>query len=240
MSLLIPTIPRADVASHNTGKSCYVSIGGNVYDITSFLEDHPGGGDLILKYGGKDVSAIMADELSHQHSIAAYEILNDNLIGVTTPKDTPADIVKIGSKQATGLYSEPPDDNGPSSLTDDFRQRRFLDLNKPLLRQVWNGGFSKAFYLEQVHRPRYYTKGDGSAPLFGNFLEPFTKCSWWLVPVIWLPPVLYGTFMADQGMASSERTAEFWLVGFLLWSFVEYGVHRWLFHCDKWVGSVFL
>merc|ERR1712093_854608 len=33
----------------------------------------------------------------------------------------------------------------------------------------WHVGFSKDFYLEQIHRPRHY-KGGESAPLFGNFL----------------------------------------------------------------------
>jgi 4-hydroxysphinganine ceramide fatty acyl 2-hydroxylase len=49
----LPTILQADVESRNTAKSCYVTLGTNVYDITSFLDDHPGGGDLILEYGGK-------------------------------------------------------------------------------------------------------------------------------------------------------------------------------------------
>ena len=60
----LPTIPQADVAAHNTSKSCYVTVGTKVYDITPFLEDHPGGGDLIVDYGGKDVKDIMDDTAS--------------------------------------------------------------------------------------------------------------------------------------------------------------------------------
>ena len=75
-----------------------------MYDITSFLLDHPGGGDLILKYGGTDVSEIMVDELSHAHSAAAYEILFENVIGfvaneatikVPSGRDRPKDIVPM-------------------------------------------------------------------------------------------------------------------------------------------------
>ena len=68
----LPTLPTAQVASHNTAKSCYVTVGTKVYDITPFLDDHPGGADLVLEYGGKDVTDIMEDEVSHTHSESAW------------------------------------------------------------------------------------------------------------------------------------------------------------------------
>ncbi|KAL8871113.1 MAG: hypothetical protein Q9198_007482 [Flavoplaca austrocitrina] len=77
----LPTILSSDVASRNTEKSCYVTMGTKVYDITLFLDTHPGGGDLILEYGGKDVTEIMGDEISHAYSESAYEYLQDYLIG---------------------------------------------------------------------------------------------------------------------------------------------------------------
>ena len=259
----LPTIPTHDVASHNSEESCYVTVGANVYNVTSFLPDHPGGGDLILEYGGKDVSEIMGDELSHTHSEAAYEILNDNLIGFVAKEatikavvehDRPEDIVPMppnqagmAAMQANGAIGEV-DQSKPifantglsgvedltkeTNLDDDFKVHRFLDLNKPLLMQVWNGGFSKDFYLEQVHRPRYYMKGD-SAPLFGNFLEPLSKTAWYIIPIVWLPPVTYFSFVAYQGLPSFFQTAAYWLIGLSLWTLVEYGLHRGLFHVDK-------
>lgn len=130
--------------------------------------------------------------------------------------------------------------SGDGNLSDaqvldrDYRTHRFLDMKKPLLAQVWNGGFSKEFYLEQVHRPRYYSKTE-SAPLLGNFLEPLSVTSVWVVPLVWLPLVLCGTYLADQGIGSSKRTAEYWLLGYLSWSLIEYGVHRLVFHVDRFV-----
>ena len=258
----LPTIPTHDVASHNTEKSCYVTIGAKVYNITSFLPDHPGGGDLILQYGGKDVSEIMDDELSHAHSEAAYETLNEHLIGFVANEttidavmehDRPEDILPMPPNEAglaamkangaigevhkkprfaaTGL-SGVEDLTKETDLNVDFKTHKFLDLNKPLLMQVWNGGFSKDFYLEQVHRPRYYTKGD-SAPLFGNFLEPLSKTAWYVIPIVWLPPVAYGSVLAYHGLPSFFQTAAYWLIGLFLWTLVEYGLHRGLFHVDK-------
>ena len=258
----LPTILSSDVETRNTSKSCYVTIGTKVYDITSFLDDHPGGGNLILEYGGKDVSTIMGDEISHTHSEAAYEILDENLIGfvatapvikVVTKSNHPDDILPLppnanGAKElkesgaADGVAMKPVYDNtGLSSADDlsketdlasDYRTHKFLDLNRPLLMQVWNGGFTKDFYLEQVHRPRHY-KGGASAPLFGNFLEPLSKTPWWVVPTVWLPPVAYGTFLAFWNLPNPISTAAYWLTGLFLWTLVEYILHRGLFHVDR-------
>lgn len=258
----LPTLLQADVRSRSTAKSCYVTLGTNVYDITSFLDDHPGGGDLILEYGGKDVTEIMKDEISHGHSEAAYEILEDHLVGfvVTDPvlkmatenhrpddilplPPTNAELKQLRSQETVDGSIKPTYTNtGMSSaedlsietdLTSDYRTHKFLDLNRPLLMQIWNGGFSKAFYLEQVHRPRHY-KGGQSAPLFGNFLEPLSKTPWWVVPLVWLPPVAYGTFLAFGGLPWLEAIA-YWVFGLGMWTLLEYTLHRGLFHIDKLV-----
>lgn len=77
----LPTMLSAAIASRNTAKACWVTIDANVYDITAFLGDHPGSGDIILKYGGEDVGDIMRNGDSHTHSEAAYEILHEHHIG---------------------------------------------------------------------------------------------------------------------------------------------------------------
>ena len=81
MSKRIRIYTAEDVAAHKTRNSCWVSRNGKVYDVTSFLADHPGGDDLILKYAGKDVGAVMKDPEEHVHSDSAYEMLDDFVIG---------------------------------------------------------------------------------------------------------------------------------------------------------------
>lgn len=217
---------------------------------------------MIVEYGGKDISEIMGDEISHTHSEAAYEILDDHLIGfvptdpimeTATESQHPMDILPLPPSKAgmaelkangaangvamklvyanTGLSSAE-DLSVETDPHSDYRTHKFLDLNRPLLMQVWNGGFSREFYLEQVHRPRHY-KGGESAPLFGNFLEPLSKTAWWVVPMVWLPPVSYGTFVAYCGLANFTQLAAYWVVGLCIWTLVEYGLHRCLFHVDK-------
>lgn len=257
----LPTIPAKDIASRNTEASCYVTIGSDVYDVTTFVRDHPGGPDLILEHGGKDVGKIMADEMSHTHSEAAYEILRENLIGFAaigtvlkfaTTSQHPDNLLPLppnadGNRELRANENTPERTipkiyaaTGMSSAADllrdtdinaDYRAHKFLDLNKPLLKQVWNGGFSKEFYLEQVHRPRHYP-GGGSAPLFGNFLEPLSKTAWYVIPTVWLPPILYGSSLAYQNLPFLQFIS-YWLIGLGLWTLVEYGLHRGLFHVDK-------
>lgn len=45
-----------EVAKHNNKESCYVIVHGQVYDVTEFLPEHPGGQAIILKYAGKDAT----------------------------------------------------------------------------------------------------------------------------------------------------------------------------------------
>jgi 4-hydroxysphinganine ceramide fatty acyl 2-hydroxylase len=262
--LTLPTLPRSDVASHNSSKSCYVTIGTKVYDVTSFLPDHPGGGDLIVEYGGKDVSEILKDESSHTHSEAAYEILDESLVGFVATEAVMKTVV--ASPHPDEIVPLPPTTNGRAELcanggggdlkqrpvyaatgmssaedlskeTDtatDYKTHKFLNLNRPLFPQIWYGGFSREFYLEQVHRPRHYRGGD-SAPLFGNFLEPLSKTAWWVVPTIWLPPVAYGTYNGFRGLSTTPEAVCYWFLGLFLWTLVEYVLHRCLFHVDKYL-----
>ena len=86
-SRTLPTFLQSEVAAHNTPESCYVTMGTRVFNVTDFIESHPGGGDLVLEYGGKDVTEILKDEASHFHSEAAYEVLEDSFIGFVTTEE---------------------------------------------------------------------------------------------------------------------------------------------------------
>lgn len=48
----------ADVATHNSATSCWSAIDGNVYDLTSWVNSHPGGKAAILMICGKDGSPL--------------------------------------------------------------------------------------------------------------------------------------------------------------------------------------
>lgn len=49
-------IPLSEVANHNTKQDCWVVIHGKVYDLTGFLNIHPGGQNTILSWAGRDAT----------------------------------------------------------------------------------------------------------------------------------------------------------------------------------------
>jgi cytochrome b involved in lipid metabolism len=61
----------ADVQKHNSGASCWTAIDGNVYDVTSWITQHPGGEAPILSLCGIDGSAAFNNQHGGQGRPAA-------------------------------------------------------------------------------------------------------------------------------------------------------------------------
>ena len=74
---------REEVQSHCTADDCWTIIDGKVYNITGWVDSHPGG-DAIGAGAGQDATALF--EFQH-HSEHAREILSRFFIGVV---DEPA------------------------------------------------------------------------------------------------------------------------------------------------------
>ena len=55
-------LTATEVAKHNTGTDCWSVINGEVYDLTSYVNSHPGGASLIKAICGKDGSAAFAGQ----------------------------------------------------------------------------------------------------------------------------------------------------------------------------------
>ncbi|EJT47705.1 oxidoreductase [Trichosporon asahii var. asahii CBS 8904] len=236
---------NADVSKRNTRKQCWITYNGNVYDVTEFLEDHPGGDDLILNVAGGDVGTIMADPTSHAHSTSAYEMLEEFKIGELGGDE------KIVSEDWVPDVDFHPDETNVKS---DYDKNKFLDLSRPLLMQVWGAPWSKEYYLSQVHNPRHLKE---SARLFGpDFLEMFTRTKWWVVPMVWGPITAFLFYLSALQFTNSAITAKdllklplqmplptpsamglaktipCFLLGNVIWTLLEYGMHRFLFHID--------
>lgn len=50
------TYSAAEVSKHKTKNDCWIIINSNVYDVTDYLDFHPGGADMILMVCGKDAT----------------------------------------------------------------------------------------------------------------------------------------------------------------------------------------
>ncbi|MEY2671750.1 MAG: hypothetical protein RL687_167 [Candidatus Parcubacteria bacterium] len=44
----------SDVENHNSSSNCWTAVYGNVYDVTSFISQHPGGSREIISLCGRD------------------------------------------------------------------------------------------------------------------------------------------------------------------------------------------
>jgi cytochrome b involved in lipid metabolism len=62
----------SDVASHNSASDCWLVVDGSVYDVTSFISEHPGGND-ILKGCGKDATKMVQGEREHKENMTNVE-----------------------------------------------------------------------------------------------------------------------------------------------------------------------
>ncbi|PRT54866.1 Ceramide very long chain fatty acid hydroxylase SCS7 [Wickerhamiella sorbophila] len=194
-----------------------------IFDVTNFVADHPGGEELITEYQGKEITEVMKDRDSHAHSDSAYEMLEDYFIGTLTDM-TDDEVMKEAEAESSAKVL-----TRTTNFDRDFEEHKFLHLGKPLLMQMLRGNMTKRFYLEQVHKPRHY--GQGSAPIFGNFLEPISLTPWWFVPLVWIPVnMLLLTIPLSE--LPVGKVASLYGLGLCLWTLVEYVMHRFLFHMD--------
>jgi len=69
-------LSKAEVAEHNSKESCWVIVDGQAYDLTDFLDHHPGGSRIILRYAGQVMSPrkkCSGADMVIQDATAVYE-----------------------------------------------------------------------------------------------------------------------------------------------------------------------
>ncbi|CAG9989403.1 unnamed protein product [Clonostachys byssicola] len=71
----------AEVAEHNTKGDLYIVLRGKVYDLTPFVDDHPGSAEILIDAAGQDCTEAYDDA---GHSDEANEILPELEIGTVS------------------------------------------------------------------------------------------------------------------------------------------------------------
>ncbi|VFQ63043.1 unnamed protein product [Cuscuta campestris] len=68
---------KSEVALHNKRSDCWIIIKDKVFDVTSYVEEHPGG-DAILAHAGDDSTEGF---YGPQHATRVFEMIDDFCIG---------------------------------------------------------------------------------------------------------------------------------------------------------------
>ncbi|XP_064955909.1 uncharacterized protein LOC135607775 [Musa acuminata AAA Group] len=128
----------SEISLHASKKDCWVSIHGKVYDVTTFLEDHPGGEDVILHASAGGDATQAFDDVGH--SSTAIIMMEGYVIGTVeghVPVDEP-------SKPVSGLQRLQRKQSPPSY--------NFSDFLLPLL--VLGSAFAAWYYLNFYSVPK--------------------------------------------------------------------------------------
>ena len=76
-----------EVRQHNTAESLWVAVDGKVYDVTNFLESHPGGKEFLLLGAGRDLTDLL--QCYHPFTDKPKKVLQKYLIGELTSFEHP-------------------------------------------------------------------------------------------------------------------------------------------------------
>lgn len=72
------TYSLPDVAQHKDASSCWTVVRGKVYDVTSWINQHPGGAQAIRSMCGEDATAAFTDQHNGQrrpeNELATFQI----------------------------------------------------------------------------------------------------------------------------------------------------------------------
>lgn len=224
------------------------------FDLHKFLHKHPGGVRTLASLRGCDLTKLMSQDPMHSRAAfylmqeykvnadsVAKQMKNNGSENYTTQNNGHPNSLRAngthGSNQTVDEdYSNqdkatnPAPGVHPYRGNGDGRLEHLVDWNKAMLPQIPALGDK---YHEWVNLPV-----DRDLRLFGPwYLEACTKTPWWLVPLVWIPSVcfilihecLYNVNLRTQVL---ETVLKNFFAGVLIWSFLEYTLHRFVFHMD--------
>lgn len=210
------TLTRRVVSYHKHANDGWVIYQGGVYDVTLFLDTHPGGAAILTEHLGSDISKVFHDDGTHAHSSYARKMLEKHRIGTLSDDAT---TTPISTNTST---------TGEEQTTSSVIPK--VDWNKPILHQVGMLGHD---YHRWIHS---FPTTDDTVKMFTNStLEALTKCPWYVPLLFWVPIILFECVhyvILMNGVTQLRPTPVLSMIvtGYLSWLWFEYALHRWVFH----------
>lgn len=72
-----------EIRTHTTPTSLWVVVNGDVLDLTSFLDKHPGGAEILLEFGGQDATHLFNQV--HPHFAKQAQTYKIGVVAAATP-----------------------------------------------------------------------------------------------------------------------------------------------------------
>lgn len=95
-------LDEVEVSKHNNAQDCWMTISGNVYNVSLFLDQHPGGKGTVIPYCGKEsTSSFQTKGLTpaRAHTALAVGLLNNYYVGkLGSPLGTAKPVAKVNVK----------------------------------------------------------------------------------------------------------------------------------------------
>lgn len=106
-----PVFRRSEIVKHNSIHDAWVTFQGNVYNMTPFIHNHPGGHEKILLAAGGDLESYWNLYRQHYNSPTPMEVLARLQIGVLHEEDIEKEerIKELAASQSNNASSDPYD-----------------------------------------------------------------------------------------------------------------------------------
>ena len=109
----LPSFTAEEVARHRTATDCWCIIGGFVYDLTDWIDDHPGGGKIVLAQGGKDATELFTS--FHSEDVLP-DVAEAFKIGTLAAAEATAVAPKLPKAVGGGVYANSEVNKAPQTL----------------------------------------------------------------------------------------------------------------------------
>ncbi|XP_078429527.1 cytochrome B5-like protein [Wolffia australiana] len=95
------TLTKAEVSLHNSRNDCWIIVKDKVYDVTSYVEEHPGGDSILNNAGGDSTEGFHGP----QHASRVFDMIDDFYVGDLKSSSVSSENSRMGSAKVFVLVA---------------------------------------------------------------------------------------------------------------------------------------